>query len=110
MVTGRDEGIDTDRRAVLVRDQAVGHSSPRLAVPEGIPLVVLPSSSPNLQPAERLWPAVDESVANRAFADLDTLETVLLARCRTLEAEPQRLKAQTHFPWWPPDPLPGSPQ
>ena len=87
-----------------------GTRSPRLAVPEGIHLVFLPAYSPELQPAERLWPLVDEPIANRAFAALDTLETVLVERCRTLEAEPQRLKAHTHFHWWPADPLPASPQ
>ena len=37
-----------------------------------------PPHSPELQPAERLWPLVDEPIANRAFADLDALETVLV--------------------------------
>lgn len=106
----RDEGIDADHRAVLVLDQAGWHSSPRLAVPEGIHVVFLPAYSPELQPAECLWPLVDEPVANRAFTALDTLETVLVERCRTLEAEPQRLKAHTHFHWWPADPLPVYPQ
>jgi transposase len=106
----RDEGIDADHRAVLVLDQAGWHRSPRLAVPEGIHLVFLPAYSPELQPAERLWPLVDEPIANRAFTALDPLETVLVERCRTLEAEPRRLKAHTHFHWWPADPRSASPQ
>jgi hypothetical protein len=106
----RDEGIDADHRVVLVLDQAGWHRSPRLAVPEGIHVVFLPSYSPELQPVERLWSLVDEPIANRAFAALDPLETVLVERCRTLAADPQRLKAHTHFHWWPPDPLPGYPQ
>ena len=105
----RDEGIDADHRAVLVVDQAGWHISPRLDVPEGIDLVLLPSYSPELQPAERLWPLVDEPIANRAFADLGALEAVLVERCRILEADPQRLQAHTHFHWWPPEPLPGYP-
>jgi transposase len=105
-----DEGIDADHRAVLVLDQAGWHRSPRLAVPEGIHLVFLPAYSPELQPAERLWPLVDEPIANRAFTALDTLETVLVERCRTLEAEPRRLKAHTHFHWWPADPRSAYPQ
>ena len=60
-----------------------------------------PPASPELQPAERLWPLVDEPVANRAFPDLEALEAVLVARCRTLEADWARLKAHTHFHWWP---------
>jgi len=101
-----DEGIDATHRAVLVVDQAGWHISEDLIRPEGIELVFLPSYSPELQPAERLWPLVDEPLANRAFADLDGLETVLVERCRTLEADRDRLKAHTRFHWWPPEPSP----
>ena len=106
----RDEGIDAAHRAVVVVDQAGWHTAHDLAVPEGIDLVRLPSYSPELQPAERLWALVDEAVANRAVADLDALEDVLVARCRTLEADPPRLHAHTHFHWWPAEPHPGTPQ
>lgn len=102
----RDEGIDNAHRAVLVVDQAGWHISPKLVLPAGIDLVFLPAASPELQPAERLWMLVDEPVANQAFPDLDALETVLVDRCRTLEADPRRLKAHTHYHWWPPEPLP----
>ncbi len=105
----RDEGIDATHRAVLVVDQAGWHTSATLVLPEGIDVVLLPSASPELQPVERLWPLVDEPVANRAFANFTELETVLVQRCRTLAADPQRLHAHTHFHWWPPEPLPGFP-
>jgi transposase len=100
----RDERIDATHRVVLVVDQAGWHVSGRLPVPEGIELVFLPAYSPELQPAERLWMLVDEPVANRAFTDLDGLEEVLMDRCRTLEASPQRLQAHTQFHWWPREP------
>lgn len=100
----RDEGIDAQHRAVVVLDRAGWHISPRLEAPEGIDLVLLPSYSPELQPAERLWPLITESVANHAFPDLDALEAVLVQRCRTLEADRPRLKAHTHFHWWPHEP------
>jgi len=105
----RDEGIDAVHRAVLVVDQAGWHTSPTLVLPAGIELVFLPAASPELQPAERLWALVDEPVANRAFPDVQALEAVLVARCRTLEADPQRLTAHTHFHWWPSEPPPGFP-
>jgi hypothetical protein len=105
----RDEGIDAHHRAVLLIDQAGWHISRRLVLPAGIDLVLLPAYSPELPPAERLWPLVDEPVANRAFTDLDALETVLGDRCRALEADRSRLKAHTHFPWWPAEPSPGNP-
>ncbi len=99
----RDEGIDAAHRAVLVVDQAGWHIAHDLVLPEGIHLALLPAYSPELQPAERLWTLVDEPIANRAFPDLDALEAVLVARYRTLEADPHRLKAHTHFAWWPPE-------
>jgi transposase len=104
----RDEGINATHRAVLVVDRAGWHLAHDLRLPDGIDLVFLPAASPELQPAERLWSLVDEPVVNRAFPDLNALETVLVNRCRTLEAEPQRLKAHTHFHWWPAETSPGT--
>lgn len=103
----RDEGIDATHRAVVLLDQAGWHVSHDLRVPDGIDLVWLPSYSPELQPAERLWSLVDEPIVNHVFPNLDALETVLVERCRTLEADPQRLKAHTGYHWWPSEPLAG---
>ena len=103
----RDEGIDATQRAVLVLDQAGWHIAHDLTVPDGIDLVLLPSYSPERQPAERLWALVDEPIANRAFAELDALEAVLVDRCRILDADRARLKAYTLFHWWPPEPHAG---
>lgn len=98
-----DEGIDATNRVVLVWDGAGGHTSARLVVPDGIDLVRLPPYSPELQPAERLWPLVNEAVANRGFADLDALEDALVARCRTLRADRTTVHELTCDHWWPSD-------
>ena len=97
----RDEGIDAAHRAVLVLDQAGWHRAADLVIPAGIDLVFLPAASPELQPAERLWPAVNEAVANRAFTDLDALEEALVARCRRLRQGRPAIRALTHYHWWP---------
>jgi hypothetical protein len=102
----RDEGIDATHRALLVVDRAGWHVAHDLVLPEGIHLALLPSASPELQPAERLWKLVDAPIANRAFPDLDALEDVLVVRCRTLEADRPHLTAHTQFHWWPPEPPP----
>jgi transposase len=99
----RDEGIDATHRAVIVWDGAGGHTSGKLVMPAGIDLVPLPPASPELQPAERLWPLVNEAVANRSFADLDALEAVLVARCQTLRADPTTIHDLTCYGWWPSD-------
>lgn len=100
----RDEGIDATHRVALVLDGAGWHTSGSLVVPDGIDLLRLPPMAPELQPAERLWPLVDEPVANRSFADLDELEAVLVTRCQTLRADPATVKAHTLFHWWPSEP------
>lgn len=97
----QDERIGATRRAVVVLDGAGWHPATDLAVPAGIDLVRLPAASPELQPAERVWPLVDEVVANRTFAELDALEDVLVTRCRTLRADRRTVKTHTRFHWWP---------
>jgi len=97
----QDEGIDAQHWAVLVLDGAGWHTARDLVIPEGVQLVFLPSASPELQPAERVWPLVDEPVANRTFADLDALEDVLVTRCQVLAADRRRVKAHTCSHWWP---------
>ena len=97
----QDMGIDATRRVVLVVDGAGWHRSGKLVVPDGIDLVFLPPASPELQPAERVWPLINEPVANRIFTDLEALEAVLVQRCRTLRAEQPTIAALTHYWWWP---------
>lgn len=99
-----DEGVDAQHRVALVLDGAGWHTSRSLVVPVGIDLLRLPPMAPELQPAERLWPLVDEPVANRSFADLDELEAVLVTRCQALRADPATIKAHTLFYWWPAEP------
>lgn len=101
----QDEGIDAMHRVALVLDGAGWHTSSALTIPAGVDLVRLPSLSPELQPAERLWPLLNEPVANRTLADLDALEALLVDRCRTLRAAPATIKAHTAFHWWPNEPV-----
>lgn len=94
-------GAGRHRRIVLTLDNAGWHGPEGLAVPEGLRLVHLPPYSPELQPAERLWPLVDEPVANQHFKTLADLDAVVGERCRHLYAAPAAIKAQTGFHWWP---------
>lgn len=99
----RDQGITATHRAVIVWDGAGWHTSGKLIVPVGIDLVALPPYSPELQPAERLWPLLNEAVANQTFADLDALEEVLVGRCRTLRADQTTIHDLSCYHWWPSD-------
>ncbi len=92
-------GAGRERHIVLVLDNAGWHGPKGLAVPDGITLVFLPPYSPALQPAERLWPLVDEPLANRHFATLDDRDAVVAERCRRLDAATIRPHTSCH--WWP---------
>jgi hypothetical protein len=71
-------------------------------MPEGMHLLFLPPSSPELQPCERLWPLPNEAIANRPFQALDDLETAQAPRCVVLQQQPAVVRALTHYHWWPP--------
>ena len=92
-------GAGRERHIVLVLDNAGWHGPKGLTVSDGITLVFLPPYSPELQPAEHLWPLVDEPVANRHFATLDDLDAVVAERCRRLDAA--IIRPHTAFHWWP---------
>ncbi len=95
----RQTGAGRRRHIILVLDNAGWHGPEDLAIPEGISLVLLPPHTPELQPAEHLWPLVDEPIANRHVASLDELSTIIAARCRQLDAD--TLRPHTDFHWWP---------
>jgi len=94
-------GAGEGKLVVLVLDNAGWHVSGDLVVPPGIELAFLPPHTPELQPAEHLWPLANEAVANKHFATLKDLDAALGERCRTLAVMPETIKAATRFGWWP---------
>ena len=97
----RAVGAGPTKRIVLVLDQAGYHTSPQLQVPDGLHLVFLPPYSPELQPAEHLWPFSDQPLVNRHFATIDDLEDTVAAHCDRLQHQPDVIRSATHFHWWP---------
>jgi len=97
----REAGAGSERFIILVIDGAGWHSEPGLAVPDGLRLVYLPRYSPQLQPAECLWPVLDEPIANKYFETIEQLDAVVAERCCTLETSPDLFKGRTNFHWWP---------
>jgi len=95
-------GATNNKRILLVLDKAGWHTSLRVEVPERLELEFLPRSSPELQPAERLWPLTNEGVANRYyFEELESLEEALIERCVALCGQPEMICFYTHYHWWP---------
>jgi hypothetical protein len=93
-------GAGPNCHILLVVDQAGWHMSKKLKVPFGIHLVPLPAYSPELQPAEHLWPLLHEEVANEDLKNMDALEDALVRRCRQLRADYETVHRNTLFDWW----------
>jgi hypothetical protein len=94
-------GAGPDKIVVLVADNAGWHVSPKLRIPDGIRLCFLPLYTPELQPAERLWPLADETVANKPLQSLGRLTDQLDRRCSILADAPDIIRANTRSHWLP---------
>lgn len=96
----REFGLGADKHILLVVDQAGWHTSKNLELPQGLHLTFLPSHSPELQPAERLWTLVNEPIVNRTFETLNDLEEIVFHRCQTLLQLQDLIQGLTSFHWW----------
>ena len=85
----------------LVVDKAGWHTGKEVEVPEGIHLEFLPSGSPELQPAERLWVLTNEGVANELFEEIEEIEKALMERCEQLHDQSESIRDLTNYHWWP---------
>lgn len=84
---------------VVIADNAGWHVAGGLAVPPNVALHFLPPCTPELQPAEPLWPLVREGLANKAFATLAALAGPLGRRCGWLADHPDTVKGAVGFHW-----------
>ena len=97
--------VGPNKRLVLVLDRASWHTTQKLEVPDGIHLVFLPPYSPELQPAERLWPLTNEAIANTHFETIEEIENAVYQRCQALLEMPEFIRGLTQFHWWPTVPV-----
>jgi transposase len=96
-------GAGQGKHIFLLMDCAGWHTSPQLGLecPASIHRCFLPSYSPELQPAEHLWPLTNRPLANRRFSSLDELEAVQADHCNWLQDHPDLVRSATCFHWWP---------
>jgi hypothetical protein len=87
------------RVLVVLVDNAGGHVAGDLKVPPNVRLFHLPPCTPELQPAEHLWPLVREGLANRVFDSLPALTETLVARCQWLAENPAVVGGAVGFHW-----------
>jgi hypothetical protein len=96
---GRWADPDGRKVLVLIVDNAGWHVAGKLAVPPNVTLAHLPPCTPELQPAEPLWPLVREGLANKTFPTLPALADPLEKRCGWLAGNPATVKGAVGFHW-----------
>jgi transposase len=84
---------------ILLIDRAGFHKLPEEDIPAGLVLYKLPAYSPELQPAEPLWPLIKEPVANKYFNSMEEMEDVLVDRCNWLRKNTDVVKGASGFRW-----------
>jgi transposase len=97
----KEVGAGKERHIVLVVDKAGWHTAGEVRPPEGIHLEFLPAGSPELQPAERLWPLSNEALANGLFEKIEQIEQTLMHRCVQLLDQAELIEGLTNYHWWP---------
>jgi transposase len=90
---------DGTKVLVLLVDNAGWHVARALVVPGNVVLHFLPPCTPELQPAEPLWPLVRESLANRSLGRIDRLRTIVRERVRYLAQHPDEVQPRVGFHW-----------
>ena len=94
------QGLGKEKMAVLLWDGAPAHRA-RLKIPEGIELISIPAYTPELNPSERLWSPLRETVANRSFEAIEEMEEVLINGIRDLSKQKEYLSNLTNYDWLP---------
>jgi hypothetical protein len=84
---------------VVLVDNVGWHVVKRLAVPANVVLHFLRPGTPELQPAEPLWPLLREAVANRSIGRIDRLGAIVCSRLTYLAHHPDLVQAVVGFRW-----------
>jgi hypothetical protein len=84
---------------VVLVDNAGWHRARALVVPSNVVLHFLPPCTPELQPAEPLWPLVREAVANRSIGRIDRLRDIVRSRTGYLATHPDEVQPKVGFRW-----------
>jgi transposase len=84
---------------VVLVDNAGWHRARALVVPSNVVLHFVPPCTPELQPAEPLWPLVRESLANRSIGRIDRLRNITRARMSYLANNPRVVQPRVGSHW-----------
>jgi transposase len=87
-----------DDALLLVMDWASSHGSTRAIWPQDTQPLLLPSYSPQLNPAERCFQELRRALSNRLFETLETLQGALTDALRPFWHDKPRLAQLTGYP------------
>lgn len=73
-----------DEFKIIILDNGAFHKAAHLKVPENIALLFIPPYSPELNPAEKIWRYLKDSIATQVFPTLENLSDRLCTEIRTL--------------------------
>ena len=82
----------------LVWDGAQGHRS-RLVEAVGLPTVVQPAYSPELNPAERMFEEIRRWMEGRVYGSIEETVEAVNAYLRRLESDPCRVRSLAGWDW-----------
>ena len=84
---------------VMQVDQASGHVSKALRIPDNIRLIAQPAYSPQLNPVEHVWEELREKkLSNLALPSLEAVIDKVCEGLNQLEDAPEYLRSLTDFP------------
>ena len=86
--------------AVLVRDGAGWHTTPKLRIPDNISLLPLPPYAPELNPVENLWEFLRQNLlSHRVWESYDAIVDACCAAWNWLMRMPDQIATITARPW-----------
>jgi hypothetical protein len=97
-IAGAVRGLGQTDLKGLVWDRGASHRTATVRA-IGMRLVELPPYSPELNPAERVFEELRRVVEGKIYATIDDKVAAVVAHLAWLEADPERVRSLTHWPW-----------
>ena len=86
--------------AVIILDQAGGHTTDKLEIPAKMTLLPLPPRSPALNPVENIWPFMRAKwLSNKAFKSHDDISTLRCEAWKKLIEQPWKIMSIGSRDW-----------
>ena len=91
--------IHKDKKYLIIWDQAGFHRGLNKQEYPNLKFLSLPPYSPELNPAETIWPVYREFIANKCFSNIKELEDELIKAYWFIERNKDEILSRTQFEW-----------